>query len=257
MVCMRFASLGAVACCLALFSACTAGGASKDGGSSAESPAAGDEADMADPQVLQDVVEAVFMAPGVGQRRAMRVLMFIRARKIELCGGKGLPLDSTANRFEQHVFPDLQLIRERGFSEPSQESDEDIPESCDDAPDAPSFNEWINLTSPWRDIVDAVVLDKGLEELREPFWSCLSRRSGLEVEKDVPAAFLRAVNLAGSDWATDEDQKRFAVAYADCGGEYFGKLRELLLAKRPAMVERHRELLERFAAEIVARGYVP
>jgi hypothetical protein len=42
-----------------------------------------------------------------------------------------------------------------------------------------------------------------------------------------------------------------------CGTAYFARTQALLEAQRPAMIERHRELLERFARELVAIGYVP
>lgn len=66
-----------------------------------------------------------------------------------------------------------------------------------------------------------------------------------------------AVDLAGSHGVPDQKQRQRAAAFADCGEDYFGDLEERLLAQRPALVEQHRELLERFAQQIDALGYTP
>jgi hypothetical protein len=45
--------------------------------------------------------------------------------------------------------------------------------------------------------------------------------------------------------------------YARCTKPYFATITDYLAKRRPAIIERNRELLERFAGEIAAAGYVP
>lgn len=215
-----------------------------------------------DPQVLQDVIDATFMVPGSDMRRAMRVQEFGRQKAIAECGGKAGPIDGTSNRFDQSHFPDLELIRKRGFFEQEETDQEDkqlegLDPRCDLTPDLPRYTAWFVLQTPWGDVVASTEQDSGLTALKGPMADCLVRKTGLAVERSDPTTFLRAVNTANATGASQGELKNMAAAYADCGAPYFGKFRELLLRKRPAMVERNRELIERYASQIVGAGYVP
>lgn len=87
---------------------------------------------------------------------------------------------------------------------------------------------------------------------------CLREATGLEISDEDPAdSLLSAADGAGGG-ATDQDlQRERAAAYADCGAGYFGTFEQLLRQERPAFVEEHRELLERFARQITRLGYRP
>lgn len=215
-----------------------------------------------DPQVLGDVVDSVFLVPGNEQLRTIRVSNFTRALMFKGCGGEGPPLDSTADRFMQQLFPDLDLIRERGLVESQPTVDADPPAANCDAGSSgldrklPSREAAFNLIQPWLDLVETALQDPTLTSLKEPMWECMTEKSGLEVGQDVPADFLKAVNLALSA-SGPTDLTVLSEIYADCSGAYFDRLRGMLLDQRPAMVERNRELLERYATELVAAGYVP
>jgi len=210
-------------------------------------------------QVLSDVVDAAFPTPGRAALRNIRVRTFLRSWGVERCGGTGAPADSTADRYEQDVLPNLELIREKGFSEPSSESFDGARDDCQIGEElqaaAPAFEEWFALAGPWHELVRATLKDPGLAALRTPMAECLRAATGLSVSDQDPAgSFLGAIDGAGSDGSV---LHREAVAYADCGVPYFGKLEQLLLEQRPAYVEQHRQLLGRFAGQVAALGYTP
>jgi hypothetical protein len=215
-----------------------------------------------DPRILRDVIDAAFPTPGDAQLRNIRVHTFLRGWGIERCGGTAAPLDSTADRFDQDLFPSLDLIRERGFTEPTQESFAGARDDCEIGEElqehAPALQDWFELAGPWHDLSDAVVQNPELVALGRPMAQCLRQATGLEIDdKDPAGSFLGAVDQAGGRSATDHEQMERAAAYADCGKSYFGTLEELLMGQRPTYVERHRELLEEFARQISALGYTP
>lgn len=163
----------------------------------------------------------------------------------------------------QQVFPDLALIRAKGLVEVGAER-HDLPESasCRDAAagveqQMPAFGAALNLTESWLGDVDGVKQDSKLMSLKAPMRRCMTSRSSLEIQKDVPAAYLDAVNTAMSGNGTDGDLMKYSRIYADCTERYFRRLGRLLLVERPARVEQHRETLERLAVELVAAGYAP
>jgi len=212
-----------------------------------------------DPTVLSDVVDAAFPLPGPAQRRNIRVQTFLRGWGIERCGGTAAPIDSTADRFEQDVLPDLELIRERGFTEPVQESTRGVDEDCQIGDllqaAAPAWGEWRELVGPWLDLVDETLGDEGLVALRAPMAECLRQATGLAIDDADPVGSL--FDAADDRDATDQEQRQTAAAFADCGADYFGRLEGLLRDERPAYVEQHRDLLEDFAHQIAAMGYAP
>lgn len=155
------------------------------------------------------------------------------------------------------MLPSLELIREKGFTEPSQESFRGARDDCQIGDElqaaAPAWQAWFELAGPWHELVETALKDESLTSLKEPMAQCLNTATGLDVDARDPAtSFLGAVD--GSDVA---ERQQLAIAYAECGADYFGRLEQLLLDERPAMVEQHRELLEGFARQITALGYVP
>ena len=104
-------------------------GTTLTGGPRADSPS-GRVEDPHEPPVLSDVVDAAFPTPGRAALRNIRVQTFLRSWGVTTCGGKGAPLDSTADRFEQDTLPSLELIREKGFTEPGLESFKGARDDC-------------------------------------------------------------------------------------------------------------------------------
>ncbi|WP_460829089.1 hypothetical protein [Nocardioides hungaricus] len=217
-----------------------------------------------DPQVLEDVAAGAFMAPGPSVRRAMRVSNFTADFVTIACGGTPPPLDRTSDRIEQSRFPDLELIRRRGFVEPAVYPKGERRNCGGNSKGnlldkVPSEQKWTGLSFAWEDVVATVEQDERVVALKVPMARCLREGSGLEVSDEEPApSFLGAVNTAyfGGPM-TEKGLKRMAVLYADCGADYFGLTQKLLEAQRPAWIERNREVLVQFAKEIVAIGYVP
>ena len=54
-----------------------------------------------------------------------------------------------------------------------------------------------------------------------------------------------------------QDQRKFSLVYARCTRGYFAALAAQLRPMKRRLIERNRELLERFAAQLAALGYVP
>ncbi len=216
-----------------------------------------------DPQVVQDVVEASFMVPGEQVRRGMRIMEFVRQKGIESCGGRFGSIDGTANRFDQSRLADLSLIRERGLVEQDAVDREDrvlsgLTPGCNLVPDLPRLTDWRTLPESWSDVVASEALSASLDPSKQTMAQCLRAKTGLAVNATDPAAsYLSSVNQAMAQGATEARQMQLAAAYADCSQEHFSKLRDLLLKRRPAFVERNRELLQQFASGLVRAGYVP
>jgi hypothetical protein len=231
-----------------------------------------------DPQVLDDVAATVFPAPGAGVRRMMRVQNFISDFIVITCGStQRLSIDRTVERFEQQVFPDLDLIRTKGFVEKDPRVDREgnplplpgLRQGCDARSKGnidervPSWHTAMDLRQPWDDVVATVEQDPSVVALKGPFAQCLregTKGTGMVISGEDPAStFLTQTDLAimrGKLSMADRD-RRIPRLYVRCGTAYFARTQALLEAQRPAMIERHRELLERFARELVAIGYVP
>ena len=218
-----------------------------------------------DPQVMSDVVDATFTVPGPGVRRGMRVHEFSRGVAVRECGGDPMPVDSTQNRRDQSHFPDLELIRERGFAEPQATEREDrvletLDASCPDlAPDWRSQRDWLALGETWNDVVMAVDQDPRMDSPKGPAAECLIRRTGRDVDPADPInSFLRGVDVDTlADGTSSSQIDQWADAYADCTEDYFAAFGRLLLEVRPTLVEQHREVIEAYASELVGAGYVP
>ena len=210
-----------------------------------------------EPTALSDVVDAAFPTPGRAALRNIRVQTFLRSWGVDACGGTGAPLDSTADRFEQDKLPSLELIREKGFTEPVLESFDGARDDCQIGDElqaaAPAFEDWSALTAPWHELVQTTLEDPGLTALEPPMADCLRTATGLDVADRNPATSF----VGAADGVDDAERQQAAEAYADCGADYFGEFERLLLAQRPSYVDQHRALLEEFAAQLVALGYTP
>jgi hypothetical protein len=216
-----------------------------------------------DPQILQDVVEAAYMVPGPRVRRAMRVNNFLRGVGLAECGGGPVPIDGTYDRYSQDLYPDLELIRERGFTETEQGYELPEDDVCPDfAPDSiASWPRWYRLIGDWTDLAYSLRdQDPGVAAEEPEMARCLRERTGLRFEEHDPTTFIRAMMVANVDGGASvgaPEHRAWATAYADCGAGYFGALADALLAERDAFVERNREVLTEFARDIAEAGYVP
>lgn len=250
---MKRALLGCL-CLLALANACT--------GPDPQSQHPDDESSV-DSRILEDVVEFVFMVPGDGQMRAIRVSNFVQSLYLKACGEESLPHDETSGRLMQHMFPNLDLIRTKGLVE-NAPTGSGFPNSRDCSAAAaaverqlPEIGGAMTLTEAWLAEVRKVQGDSRITSLKEPMRHCMAVRSSLRVGKDVPAAFLDAVNLAMSGHASTHDMMRYSRVYAHCAKKYFQSLEVALLALRPTVVRRSRQALIQVAGALSASGYTP
>lgn len=217
-----------------------------------------------EPQVLQDVISAAFEVPGKDMRRAMRLLQFMRNLGIQECGGEPGPADGTYNREDQSRFPDLELIRKKGFTEQKAVEAEDkrlegLNADCQELePDLPHYNGWRQAVDSWIEPVIAAGQSASVQDQKPALASCLTRKSGATIAVADPVnEFLKLVNTENAKGSGQSRLADLAVFYADCAEGYFTALREELDKSRPQFIDRNRETLDDFAAELVAAGYVP
>lgn len=169
----------------------------------------------------------------------------------------------TDDRIAQDMFPDLALIRREGFGGEVNHRDlaiETIRSDCPDlTPGLIYYADIRNLEYEWtlraQEVRDG---SEAVAQTKEPAAECLRDRTGLEAEDADPTTFLRSTTYEMSKGTTSrEEEMAYAEAYADCMTDYFDAMASELMERRPEYVERNREVLERFAVEISAAGYVP
>ncbi len=217
-----------------------------------------------EPQVLQDVISAALPVPGPEMRRALRIQQFLRDKAIQECGGDPGPADATYNREDQSRFPDLDLIRERGLTEQAAVEEEDqrldgLDADCPDlVPDVALYDAWIQVSDSWYDVVISAEQSSAVQDQKPALARCLSERAEARISAVDPVnQYLQLVNEEVARGADTARQRRLSTVYAECARDYFGALRTALLKSRPDAVDRNREALSGFAAEVVAAGYVP
>ena len=252
--------------------------ATPNGPGGPETPTAGGNDDSTgdyprgvDPQVLSDVVAGVFMMPGDTARRTILARHRIRSLANVECGGEPFDdLGSTAARYNQARFADLELIAEKGLGEiggmTMAEAEEQVQRvdlwECEfDVLE--SYWDWHNLQEPWHDIVLEADEQPAVVATKQGTAHCLRTQSGVGI--DIDDARPTETYLSGTDLHYQQgdfddlevERQRLSDVYVECTGDYFEALEAELRPRRDQMVERNRELLERFAGEVAEAGYVP
>lgn len=218
------------------------------------------EAEPAGRRILGDVIAATYPVPGAGVRHGMRVHAFLQGIGLKECGVEPRPVDSTADRVSQDLYPDLALIRKRGLAEFDEDPRDHLSPDCVElAPDSiTSWAAWFRLGAEWQDLAYRVrEQSEDVRAQRQPMAECLRRRTGLPVPDLEPTSFLAEVNDADASGITEHQYLQFSRAYADCGQRYFSSIRVELEKERPVFVDRNLAILQRLADEIVAAGYLP
>jgi hypothetical protein len=177
------------------------------------------------------------------------------------CGGENFAdVAATDMRIDQAHYADLELIAEKGLTEAPQPKPKMVDEACRTAK-SPSERAWRALDVPWAEVTRTATQSSSVVATHASTTACLRRQTGLTVDESDPAgSYLSNVDGALAKARTTdftEARRRFSVAFATCAKDYFAAMAAELLAARPALVERNRELLERYAAELAALGYVP
>ncbi|MFT4216268.1 MAG: hypothetical protein QM619_03665 [Micropruina sp.] len=221
-----------------------------------------------DPQILSDVVDWTFPVPGPSMRRYLRVQRSVNSIQAVDCGGTAFDdLDYTGERIDQVLFPDVELIRQKGLAEAGTPPNGD--KVGDDLPcrttSLPRWQQVFELETGWEDTVRSVYQSNPVQPRVRQAGRCLSRQTGwvLDGAGDALQRFFvqldnRAVRAANtSEEAADRIVGKYSAVYADCVGDYAEALRAELLARRPAQIERNRELLTAMAGDLAAAGYVP
>lgn len=215
-----------------------------------------------DPQILSDVAAGAFPLPGPSELRTMRVILASIGLPNAACGGENVrDLDNTSLRFDQARYADLDLIAAKGLTEREMPQPARASASCR-MKKLPSFEQWSELAAPWQDATLTAANAPAVVATHARTAECLRRASGLNVDDGDPtASYLRAVDyvLSGLSSAalSAQDQRKFSRVYARCTRSYFAAMAAQLRPVKRRLVERNRELLERYAAELAALGYVP
>jgi len=215
-----------------------------------------------DPQILSDVAAGAFPLPGPSELRTMRVILASIGLPNVACGGENVrDLNNTSFRFDQARYADLDLIAAKGLTEPEMPQPARASPSCR-MKKLPSFGQWSELLVPWRDATLTAANAPSVVATHARTAECLRRASGLKVDDGDPTvSYLNAVDylLSGlsSRVLSAQYQRKFSRAYARCTRSYFAVLGAQLRPVKQRLVERNRELLERYAAELAALGYVP
>jgi hypothetical protein len=215
-----------------------------------------------DPQILSDVAAGAFPMPGGSQLQTMRVMLASIGLPNVACGGENFhDLSDTSFRFDQARYADLDLIAGKGLTEPGMAQPTRADEACR-ARKTPSYSQWHMLGAAWRDATLAAANASRVVATHARTAQCLQRASGLRVDAGDPtASYLAAVDYALSALKSAEvsssSERKFSAAFAHCTRSYFAALGAQLKPAKQRLVERNKELLERYAAELAALGYVP
>ncbi|WP_157073404.1 hypothetical protein [Kribbia dieselivorans] len=217
-----------------------------------------------DPQVFADVVAGVFAMPGKTAIRTIRVQWVSRGIANEACGGRNTGTDPniTWARYDQSRYASLELIADKGLTEEEPWDNGKVGLGKCVNKVLPSFFKWYNLQGdPWVGEVDAAAQAASVKATHAGTRKCLAGKSGLEVDvTDPTSTYLSNVDYALSRTPARKmkaEQKRFSDIYVQCTGNYFAALEKELTPRRERLTERNRELLQRFAVELSAAGYVP
>jgi hypothetical protein len=221
-----------------------------------------------DPQVMSDVIDWAFPLGGSGMLRNMRVGRWVSSIQAVDCGGKPFEnLDYTNDRLDQAMYPDLSLIREKGLSEsgPRPAGERVGEEIACRYKSLPSWNKVFNLSVDyWRDRSYEALDEPTVKVKLDSAGTCLEGRTGWNLThanaSKLEYFFVKVDGVdaqAANEEASRDLSRRYSTIFAECSEAYSTAMQAALEAKRPAAIERNRELLTTFAGELAQAGYVP
>lgn len=168
------------------------------------------------------------------------------------------------------LYPDLGLIRSEGLANQTGPRPAGT-RIGDDSPcryrSLPSWRKVFDLNlGDWQDLTREVWNQTQTQELLTSAGRCLEQQTGWNLAHSdvskleyffvkVDDAAVRASNT--SEQAADRVTMKYSVIFADCAADYAAVMQAGLEKKRPAAVERNRELLTAMARELAQAGYVP
>lgn len=250
---------------------CSATPLGASAGPSTAGPTASDGTTVADPQIFSDVIDWAFPVGGNHMLRTMRLGRAVSSIQVVDCGGKPFEnLDYTGDREDQMLYPDLDLIRQKGLtngdgSRPSgTRMGDDKP--CRDK-SLPSWRKVFDLNvGYWDDATREVWNSSKTQNLLAATGKCLEEKSGWSLTHGnaskmeyffvrVDSAAVQAANT--SQKLADTVTMKYSIIFAECAGDYASAMQTGLEERRPAAVERNRELLTSLAKELAVAGYVP
>jgi hypothetical protein len=212
-----------------------------------------------DPQVMSDLETATFFVPNE-MRRSGQVRSRILWTIYSACGGKDtIDIQQTDERFDQARYADAELIRSRGLviDEKAPNGVPTTPPECQSAK-VPSYRDWFNLGGEWTDTTRAADSADDVVAVKAGVAECMRRPTGFSVSTQDPTA---SYLVAFDGWRASHNdatrQRELGEVFLRCSEPYFSALSRHLNDARATALERHRELIEKMAKELVAIGYVP
>lgn len=229
-----------------------------------------------------------YLAPAGGEstHNLMLVSVWSAEQLNRACGIEGSMFMDPEDRYDQGRFPDFERIEERGIGliearEAERREAADAGASPPTSPPAsagdpeciataiPALTEAQTLRGAWmRDVVEATLATSDAQDRASAATDCLRDEMSVSAS-DLPNldsffAMLdgRATHLIGLP-AEDAQREYIALdesataAFLTCTPEFYDWFNEQLAAARPDFVDRHREAIEGFTAEMDARGYTP
>jgi hypothetical protein len=263
----------------------SSGADTTDGAGSAGVDAMPDDASQALQTAALD-----YLAPAGGE--STHSLMLVSVWAIEelnrACGVEGSMFMDPEDRYDQVRFPDFERIEEHGIGLiEAREAEQREATEAGGAPPTPSsppasagdpeciataipaLTEGQTLRGAWmRDVVEATLATSDAQDRASAATDCLREEMSVSASElpnlDSFFAMLdgRATHLIGLP-AEDAQREYIALdesataAFLTCTPDFYGWFNEQLTSARPDFVDRHREAIEGFTAEMDARGYTP
>ena len=212
-----------------------------------------------DPQILADVVSYAFPTGGPSILRQMRVEQAVFSIQADDCGGKyRFDPDYTGSRTDQVRLPYLDLIAEKGFSEPEPDFGDryDSREACASR-SLPSLLSVLRLGTEWDQVVTEVWNRPAIQATLTPAGQCLESKTGRHLGTTGAEKVEGFFGLLTRIDLTAEGMKLHAGYYATCMADYSAAMQVALRVEAGKSFAANRDVLVKFAQELEAAGYVP
>lgn len=213
-----------------------------------------------DPQIMSDVIDFAFPVGGDGMLRNMRLYRAIASIQTVDCGGKPLKeWDYTGDRVDQLMYPDLDLIRQKGLVELGKAPDDHIYGGMDSCRDKslPSALKVVALGGYWNGISEEVWNRPAVQSEVVAAGKCLEQKVGKKLGSSATSKLGQFFGVVDNAKRTASNVKRYSGYYADCLVDYSAAMRAALKTERVGAVEKNKDVLISLAKELTAAGYVP
>ena len=215
--------------------------------------------DDVDRQIMADVVDFAFPVGGPSMLRQMRVEQAIFSIQADDCGGKyRFDPDYTGARLDQLRYPYLDLIEQKGFSEPEPAFGDryDSRAACA-SKSLPSWPSVLRLSPEWDQVTTKVWNRPAIQTALTAAGKCLESKTGRQLGATGAAKVEGFFGLLERIDLTAQGLKNYAGYYVTCMADYSAAMQVALQAEASAAFAKHKDVLVAFAQELEDAGYVP